>query len=90
MANKHTHTFTQLEYQMIHDKVATLEDMRLLGGEDESIDVSGAPLVLVMPLDDGPPRYVIRKEEGGFCLLNGDASTVVATGQLDEILAALP
>jgi len=64
--------------------------MRLLGGERVSIDASGAPIVIVMPLDDGPPKYVIRKEEGRFCLLKGDASKVVAAGKLDEILAALP
>ncbi len=82
--------FTQDEFEAIEDKISTLEDMRFLGGEEPAIDSDGAPIVLVMPLEDGPPRYVIRKRNGQFSLLTGDATTTLVTGKLDDILAALP
>lgn len=90
MAEEHANTFTQTECEAIHDRIATLEDMRLLGGETVSIDETGGQVIFVMPLEDAPPRYAIRKREGRFYLLNGDASMVVAAGPLDKILEALP
>lgn len=82
--------FTREERQAISDRITELEIMRLLGGEATSVDESGEESVLVMPLDDGPPQYVIRKQEHRFYLVSSVGETVVASDRLEEILKALP